>query len=394
MDINKLSNELKKKCENELQKYQYLGAEFKNSRLKLSKTLESMNNVSKSVSYISKVENNKIIPNKECLEELCDELFINKKSLNTLGSFEESLDIAIESVFFGKEEILNKLYEDYKDFTNLRTDLMSGLYFFYKDDYKQLKLIVDNLSKVESSLTLTDYFIYVLLSVKMLISKNEIISAIKVIKLVKESNKANKYINLILSKFEFEIKLSFGLGTCNDEYDKLIKMYVENMNYTETNYFNKIHLKKIIEISSDDYLKKIVEDIQYDDLKFYTKCRLKDFDLELHNDLPIDIKLYYYYINNNITEIIKLIENNNLSEKELIKANYYKLLLTKDKEQLRDYITNVAIPFYLNVCCIDMLLVLFNNLVEINSQLSKYKEITIVAKKITTLITEVIKLNN
>lgn len=392
MITKRVINELKKKENNELQKYQYLGAEIKNSRLKLSKTLESMINVSKSVSYISKVENNKIIPNQECLEELCDELLINKSSLNTLGNFDISLDKAIEAIFFNDEEKIETLYNEYKEFSNLRTDLMKGLYFFYHDDKKMLKEIVNNLSKVESSLILSDYFIYILLCIKNLINNKEVLSAFQILKIVLESNKTNKYLHLLYCEKEYELRLSFSISSCNEECKKIMNDYIENMNFKQTEKFDKMNLRNKIELSDDEYLESIIEDIQYIDLKAYAYCKLgmlEKVDVELFNSSD---KLLYYFKSKDLNNIENLILSVQLTEEELIKANLYKLTLEDNTDELREFITNVAIPYYLNVCKVTTLLELFEQLGNINSKISKYKETTLVAKKIMSLISDILKI--
>ncbi len=396
MNYIKVRKELQKKTENELQKYQYLGAEIKNSRLKMAKTLESMINISKSVSYISKVENNKIIPNKECLEELCDELSINKESLQSMSNFEESLYEAIIAIYNNDTDKITNLYNKYKVFTNVRTDLMKGLYYLHTNNYKELRIVVKNLNKIESNLIISDYIIYVLICIFDLLNKDEILSVYKIIQILKDNDNTNQYILLIIKRIEFKIKLDFTISSVGSDFKDLFSDYIKTFNKEEAMGLNVLYTERKVEICDHRNLKKLFDSINDNKLKFYISLHLNDQSLieqYFNNDLPDKYLIKYYFLNNDINSLNSIIENNNLKKDLLIIANYYKLNIEGNVEILRDYIINICIPYFKQKCMINELLMIYNELIYINSSISKYKESTLISKEIINLIQEIISIS-
>ena len=102
--VNELLNRKNKKED----KYSVLGTEIKNHRVSLSKTLSTVSSDLCSKSYISKLENSKIIPNKACLMELCNKLDISKEKIKYLFSLEDVLYKCLEELFLNKHNIDTK----------------------------------------------------------------------------------------------------------------------------------------------------------------------------------------------------------------------------------------------------------------------------------------------
>ena len=96
--VNELLNRKNKKED----KYSVLGTEIKNRRVSLSKTLSTVSSDLCSKSYISKLENSKIIPNKACLMELCNKLDMSKEKIKYLFSLEDVLYKCLEELFLNK----------------------------------------------------------------------------------------------------------------------------------------------------------------------------------------------------------------------------------------------------------------------------------------------------
>ena len=76
---------------------QVIGAELKRRRIYKATTLVNLSSIC-SISYISKIENGKIIPKLHVLQELCEEQGISKEELDTL-----------RITLADKEEELNRL---------------------------------------------------------------------------------------------------------------------------------------------------------------------------------------------------------------------------------------------------------------------------------------------
>lgn len=392
MLASKVKLELSKKTNDELKKYQFIGAEIKKSRLKLSKTLESISNVSKSVSYISKVENNKIIPNQECLMELCDELLINKSSLDSMNNFDDALLQALKAVYLNDIKQMTMLYEEYKNFNNIRNELMNGLYYFITNDITKLCQVVSELSKIESSLSIDDYLVYVLLSIKELLFKKEVLQVYRIIEVIEESYAAKSFILKIFQKIKFDVLLGFGIYSCDLHCMNVIDIHLQSFNIEEVRRIKYKHLEKKIEVANRSNLYIILNEIDEVNLKFYIFCKLNELTLatDLVNECSkIEYLIEYYYLKKDISKINEYILNAQLSEELLIIANYYKLKLENDDEKIREFIINVCLPYFIKICKINIVLKLFDDLTLINSRCSKYKEIATVSMQISNLLQEV-----
>ena len=70
----KVVQEIRKRQNKEEDTYAVIGVELRNRRIALSRTLNGVAFKTCSVSYLSKIENNKIHPNKAYVREICNKL--------------------------------------------------------------------------------------------------------------------------------------------------------------------------------------------------------------------------------------------------------------------------------------------------------------------------------
>ncbi len=392
MNFKKIKLELQRKTENELKRYQFVGAEIKNCRLKLSKTLDSISNVNKSISYISKIENNRIVPNQSSLMELCNELLISSDDLESMSNFDDTLVMVLEAIYRKNSQVIELAFQQYSCFTNVRTQLMRGLYYFYNEDYRKLEETVEQLGKIEGCLNVDDYLIYVLISVKMLIHNNEMLQAYKVINVIEQERVGIKEVLRLFSEIKHEIKLNFGLSMCTSDFEELLSMHAHYVNFERSKEVVRNFKEKQIELSDIDSLDSIIKNIDNNELLCFAYCKKGDMlSAKKHFNLDLNAKFvaYYYFKNENVEELENMLSSENvMSEYLLIMCNYYVLLLKNDEVVLRDYLVDTCIPYFLKNCRINVLLEMYQILSNINTKISKYKETCIASLKITKLIEE------
>ena len=88
---------------------QVIGAELKRRRIYKATTLVNLSSIC-SISYISKIENGKIVPKYNVLRELCEEQGITREELNTLLEVDTLIDKCIEALFVNdKQKILDNV---------------------------------------------------------------------------------------------------------------------------------------------------------------------------------------------------------------------------------------------------------------------------------------------
>lgn len=394
--MKKLKAELKRKTENELRRYQFVGAEIKNCRLKLSKTLDSIANVNKSISYISKIENNRIVPNESSLTELCNELSISNEDLENMNNFDSTLINVLDALYKGNGDFIEESYKKYASFTNIRTQLMNGLYYCYKNEYNVLEDIVEQLSKVEGCLNLDDYLIYIFLSCVLLIKNNEILKAYKIIKYIIDSKEGiDEMICLFKVKY-LDLKLNFGLGLFQNDFNEILKIHSKNHNIKLLEKLIINIKEKEIELCDLEDLEDIVKDVTDAGLLCYANIRnnnVEEATKYFSSNINAKFVIKYHFMMKNVKELEKMIDENKFQSDELlVLCNYYFIKLTQDENILREYISNTCINFYINSCQINNLIDLYQELLEINSRQSKYKETCIISQKVTSLIKELTKI--
>ena len=89
---------------------QVIGAELKRRRLYKSTTLVNLSSIC-SISYISKIENGKIMPKYNVLRELCEEQGITNEELNTLLEVDLLIDRCIEALFTNDKKVIISIYD-------------------------------------------------------------------------------------------------------------------------------------------------------------------------------------------------------------------------------------------------------------------------------------------
>ncbi len=387
----KIALELTKKTKDDLKRYKFIGAEIKSSRLKLSKTLDAIGNVNKSISYISKIENNKIIPNERCLEELCAELQIPQSDLESMSKFDECILEALDAIYMLDYDKMEELYNLYSSFTNIRTNLMKGLYFYMFDKHKEIKKVALSLEKIEGSLSIEDYLVYVLICIKDLILDRNIVQAYKVAKVVIESQTAKGVIDSIFKMVKYELKCNFYLHCFESEYHDIIKMHVERANVKRIEQTIVIFNKQKVELLGIENNEDSIEKICDTGLQFYAYCLINNITKAkqlYRDDFEDEYKLFYYYKTKQIDNIIKMLSTK-MTEENMILANSYKLEIEGNIDVYRTYLIDVCIKYFKDMVKIKHLIYFYEILVSLNSKVSKYKDSVIIGNEVVLLIQEV-----
>ena len=154
----------RKEHEDKMEKMELVAQMLKKQRKKYKLTLTKASAGICSVSYLSKIENNLLenIEEKYILK-LCDRMNLN---YNDISSFDEVC--SMETLAFS---ILNRAYdkiEDYynslnKEISNVKSDIVKGYYYLINDDYQKLNEIIGTIYEVSSTLSSSEYFMFIIL---------------------------------------------------------------------------------------------------------------------------------------------------------------------------------------------------------------------------------------
>lgn len=395
--MNKIKFELRKRKENNLNRYQFIGAELKRCRLNLSKTLHAVSGVNRSISYISKIENNKIIPNEESLMELCEELYISREDLKDMYKFDECIEKATAALFYHDLDTLRDLYDVYSKFSFIRTELIKGIYYSAFNLSDDLLETLKKVALVEENLVYEDYTIYAYLGCIIYLINNEYLEAYKLAKHVLGESITNKYIEALFLTLIFKIKVNFGIGGFQYEYEEARNVLVELNNYSEIDELNLLYDRKNIEEVENCDLEQLVLKSHPRKLKKFfiiksgDKAEIKSF---IENNVIDDKNLLicYYLLNDyeNFKITLKKVFDNSKESIDFIMGNYYKIKLFGDEMELKNYLHDICLPFCLKRHSISLLLIFYEELCALNAMIFKYKESAIISTDISKVIKEVI----
>ena len=92
-----------------------------------AKTLVNMSGIC-SVSYISKIENGKIIPKYSVLKELCEEQGITSEELDTLLNVDKLIEQTVETLFWNDRNKIGEIYSKVYTFDNYKVSFIKIIY--------------------------------------------------------------------------------------------------------------------------------------------------------------------------------------------------------------------------------------------------------------------------
>jgi len=162
MQINNLlralrkHNELKKDTERNMM----IGALAKKKRRKLGMTQSDVADSICSISYLSKIETNKIVANRDCLRLLMERVNIPSWEINVLENGTDILEKGVSCIYSLDVAGYDEIMEDLSSVEgNQCVDVIKLGYYILKNDIKNAKTIIQNNLELTSSME--DSFLYV-----------------------------------------------------------------------------------------------------------------------------------------------------------------------------------------------------------------------------------------
>lgn len=241
--VNELLNRKNKKED----KYSVLGTEIKNRRVSLSKTLSTVSSDLCSKSYISKLENSKIIPNKACLMELCNKLDISKEKIKYLFSLEDVLYKCLEELFLNKHNYIDVKVDEGKGLFNYRYKLVCLIQDIAHFRIVEAKSKANELLKIVSSMRECDLYVFTLLDAIVDFYLKDYTSCITSINTLKKFFICPKIIKLMSAKYLFYSYYKINHSNTIDAYDSYFELISNIRNVSlmeEADYIFGIFLLK------------------------------------------------------------------------------------------------------------------------------------------------------
>ncbi len=144
--------------------YFIVGAEIRSRRYRLEMTLEALADGVCSLSYLCKIENSKIQPNREFLKELCERLELSSEQVDTLLSLRDALIKCVNGFLNNKGNSIDYYFEKGKDFDNYRYSIIKFIYYIFHHDMIGANKEYLDLIQIAQTMREFDFIIFSLFS--------------------------------------------------------------------------------------------------------------------------------------------------------------------------------------------------------------------------------------
>ncbi|MBP5342397.1 helix-turn-helix transcriptional regulator [bacterium] len=404
MNLNSIVSALTKKQQNETKSNSThsIGAIARMRRLELNMTLEQVSNRICSVSYLSKVESNKIVPNPVCMALLMEKMRMPKYEQYLLENENELLSESLNYFYCLDRSSYRMLFEKVEDIKNAIASIIKIGYYILIKEYDEIETLINETKKLVGSLSSFSLEVFSLYSALYSIEKCEFENANNILeRLIDQKGDATFMILVKEAIFKSHIKESRYIYA-EKEYEELIHIYSANEHferireikilymealydareyktltligsgpffttyYLENDKFNYLMGKSYIKINhtiaAKEYLDRIDKNSEY-----FKKC--------------LDEKLIVSYEENILIQEVEALNK----EKENFYYEYF-LLKQADSPNLKDLFTKDIFAEEIKKSTIREKIDLYRLQAKALKESFRYKEATAVLEKIDELL--------
>lgn len=408
LSISSLKNKINKRIRISDYKsdYEEIGSFIKKKRKELNVTQDAISNGICSISYLSKIENNQIIPNKYYVREIMSKLDVEESFYQKSLDDKLYLNNLIKGTFFLDDNLVIQTYEEIKDIEHNRiiNIVKLGYYiYFHKEDENQYVMMLENLVTNMSDLELKTYLY---LSAIYFMSKEKYKTALEVLVLGNKMSVDNDYLNALISEYTYLVKQRlYKKNSSLEDYQNAQNIYNKHHNTKRVielvlwkirylSYENPEKALHMLQLIKESLLSEHSKDFYYlvkAEILYCTAFN-KDSVLAL-NKINNESNLFYQKMillfsickaENDIgmLEEIKTILSSYKPDRFQLKhkVQYHYLLIEKE-EDLKEYLRDIAIPYSIKIEDFYGLEKYTNDVMDICINTSRYKEATQFYKK-------------
>ncbi|QMS85591.1 helix-turn-helix domain-containing protein [Candidatus Xianfuyuplasma coldseepsis] len=402
MSIQSLKHRIHKRME--LQKYKQdysdIGSFIKRKRKELNITQDEVSNGICSISYLSKIENNQIVPSSFYIQEIMDKLDIDEAIYSVSLRDKQYVSEMIQAFFYRNESLLESLYDDIKDVEhNVVINLCKLGYTVYHhlEDTNQYVMMLEH---VVNNMTEEEIRLYLLFSALFFIDREDYKSALEFVLLQETLPQENPMINGLFKDVSYQVKVRLRMTiSAADDYRDAMNIYQAHNNIKRSLELTlqkaqanvKEHPQKTLKMIDTIPLELLRQ--QNQDWYYYLKA-LALYNLDKYQDATLSLKSIRenstYYMrkmtlllricqiecdDEMTSQIIAMLHQYQPNKQELTCKIYYHYLVEESDSQ-KQYLRDVAIPFSIRVGDYDKLEEYTNALMEICIEHARYKEAT------------------
>lgn len=381
--------------------YKVVGNRVKKKRIELKLTQEALAKGICSNTYISKLENNKIVVNKEHLFLLMEKMDLPADNIGYPEKMVEVLEQSIKYFFYKDIEAYTKLFEEIKiyEFGILIYIARLGYYVLTKD-HENAKIIYDDMFRYLSSLEDYGFATFLIFGGFYNLSINDYQTARMLIETVEGKLQNDQVIYGLFSYLKF---LAFGnlhyFGSSRDALaiaENIFMSYSNLARIQDILYYKNIFniYEHAYNYNNFEYGHKIITDKNDKNYFLILLSLVSEHKLQYLNMLEEDGEYYIdgmflkakYLLDNKSEKEYKEVKKiiNDLHYKNKSQLDYINLLKMYENSELtfvKDYLINYVLPSYIDQQNIFIIKYVIKEIVRILEQKNRYKDALMYHKK-------------
>lgn len=344
----KILSELNKRKNSKNDVNAVVGVEIKNRRIALQRTLLSVSDKICSISYLCKLENNRISGNQLYVRELCDRVDLSDDKIDALLKLKDTLINVSKAYFKHDYESIIMAIDEGKGLNNYRYQIIQMIYYMSSFDLYNALILYNSILKLVSSLTDFDLNILCLFSGIILYYESSFIDARDILNAI--GHQEILELELLRKQFLFYVNIVLNSKESALFYQELILDINKSGYYfllEEVNYNMAIFTVKNDSYSKNMYINLVIDSKLKNSVLFLDAHINKDFK-KIKSFHKASLNEPCIFLKKALTQ-----KNDNKPEIDKKEATYYhydfpleylQYHLINDFEEKINYIIDIAIP--------------------------------------------------
>ncbi len=375
LSISSLKNKINKRIKNSSRNdFQDIGGYIKKKRKELNITQDEVSNGICSVSYLSKIENNQIVPKEFYVKEIMDKLDVDKEYYEKDLNDSLYLNKMLQAMFYLDDQLIKETFNEIEIIEhNLTINICKLAYYVYfgKNDDNQYVMMLENLVNNMNNFELK---IYLLLASLYYISLEKFKISLEILILGDKIDITNDYLSSLYSEYTYLVKQRLLKKNCSsDDYERAQSIYnrlhnikrgvilalwksyyisIENPEGT-LELLNKIKVSFLDEFSKDFYYlikAKALFKIDYLNESIISLNNIRESSSFFYQKTVLLYEICLIEKDDDMCDSIKDILQSYKPDKFQLKYKvYYHYLLEQKKDSVKEYLRDIAIPYSIKI---------------------------------------------
>ncbi len=347
---NIIKNELIARHAKKEDSFHIVGTEIKDRRLTLSRTLSAISNNICSISYLCKIENNKIIPNKFYLKEICKKLHMQEDKVDALMGLKLTLDDVVKAYLRKDPLFIENAFIKGMGLINYRYKIIEFIYFISIKSLYKANIKANELMRLVSTMLDRDLVIFALFFGVLSFYNQDFLDAIENLNAL-DKMKIHSEVQLIQIKYKFYSYYMLNSPCCLFIYNDLVQCLFTNgylNEIDEIRYIMGLYLLRGKYFLEYKKVFRLIRSISYrNSLCLLAKIMISPY-LRIKEEWIKNVEPYFYYLGlirihpeQAAIEIQKL---NDLSFKIDFNLLYLQYYLLPNEVEKYSFICDIALP--------------------------------------------------